>query len=114
MANSWQGKYISRSLSRRRFLAVSAAGAGAAALIACGGDEGGSKLGTSVERKPGAVLYNRDSYLWPDESSKALAGGILPDSVEVDNTSGFDPFLGASADTVATEPYEFLMRKNDG
>jgi peptide/nickel transport system substrate-binding protein len=111
---SWNTRYISRNVSRRRFLAASAAGAGAAALIACGGSDNNTALGTSVERKPGAVLYNRDAYLWPDETSKAVAGGILPDSVEVDNTSGYDPYLGASADTVATEPYEFLMRKNDG
>ena len=114
MANSWQARYASKSITRRRFLAATAAGAGAAALVACGGSDSTSKLGTSVERTPGAVLYNRDSYLWPDETSKAVAGGILNEAVEVDNTAGFDPYLGASADTVATEPYEFLMRKNDG
>ena len=110
---SWQQHYISR-VTRRRFLSGAAAGAGAAALIACGGSDDGGKLQTSIERTPGAVLYTRDSHHWPDETKSAVAGGVYPGSVDVDNTAGFDPYLGASADTVATDAYEFLLRKRRG
>jgi ABC-type transport system substrate-binding protein len=110
---SWQQHYVSR-VTRRRFLKGAAAGAGAAALIACGGNEDGSQIQSSIERTPGAVLYTRDAHQWPDETKSAATGGVYPGSVEVDNTAGFDPYLGASADTVATDAYEFLLRKRRG
>ena len=111
---SWQKHYVSRSVSRRRFIAGASAGAGAAFLIACGGSEDGGKLETSIERTPGAVLYARDGHMWPEETKSAQAGGVYPGYVSTDNTAGFDPYLGASADTVATDAYEFLLKKKRG
>ncbi|MPZ50856.1 MAG: twin-arginine translocation signal domain-containing protein [Dehalococcoidia bacterium] len=110
--NSWQARY--GPITRRRFLAGTAAGVGAAALIACGGSKEEVALKAGQERAPGAVLYTRDSHLWPDETKTAVAGGIYPGFVDTDNTAGFDPYLGASAETVSTDPYEYLLRKRRG
>src|SRR3989304_3031789 len=95
-SSPWLPTYKSR-LSRRAFLRASAAGAGAAALITCGGDGGGSgSLKKSVERTPGSVLYSRESYLWPDETKNAVAGGTFPGLRATDAQRAFDPYLGGS------------------
>lgn len=109
-APTWLPRYA-RTVTRRRFLQGSVAGASGAFLLACGGDDDGGDLAAGVKRNPGAVLYDRDYHLWPEESSNAVPGGTYADSEGVDNEQGYDIFWG-SALVTAPETYEFLIRRN--
>ena len=67
MANmrSWFPSYTNRQISRRKFLSGAAAGAGAAALIACGGGSDEPQrltIDPSGVRVPGAVVYGSDEW----------------------------------------------------
>jgi peptide/nickel transport system substrate-binding protein len=110
--------YFANRITRRRMLAVSGAAAGAAVVLACGGakDGGGATLKPSDVRKPGAVIYARDSWKLADESAGAVAGGVYPDMIADEYTAPFEP-VGASQALLQGDLnriYEYLVRLNRG
>jgi ABC-type transport system substrate-binding protein len=116
---SWQPNYIANRLSRRKFLAGAAAGAGAAALIACGGGESGD-AGTQVitvdpsgVRKPGNVVYEKDNWKLADEP-QALDGGTLRIRNDLDLTVSYDWYLANTGvvEEFNDRSYEYLTRGN--
>jgi ABC-type transport system substrate-binding protein len=116
---SWRPAYVSANITRRRFLGGAAAGAGAAALIACGGSGGdvGLKLDDSgSNRVPGTVWFARDDWKLADETQGAVDGGYHRGSVNVDQiptslnpniTAGFNNPVGGSI-------YQELLEVNRG
>ena len=78
--NYWQKGLVSR-ISRRRALAVSAAGAGAAFLAACGGSDKGS----GSKEQPASSLMNPIV----DETKDLKRGGVIKSAQPV--PLGFDP-----------------------
>jgi ABC-type transport system substrate-binding protein len=118
-SKSWLPSYIDSRITRRRFLKGTAAGAGAAALLACGGDgDGGSdlKIDTGAEsREPGTVWFAKNNFKLPDESAQAVRGGIYRDHLNADVISHWDPTPQESANAGYGAPaYEFLMHRNRG
>ena len=110
---TWQGAY--RTVSRRKFLGGTAAGLGAAALIACGGSEGGSgsiKLSSDSAREPGSVWLYSNNWKLEDETKNAVKGGIYRGSWDRDNAAGYDVMLGSPAQTpFQPHVYEYIMGK---
>jgi peptide/nickel transport system substrate-binding protein len=92
---------------------------GAAALIACGGDESSPQVLTvdpSSVRKPGAVVYYSDNWKLADESKEAVAGGIWPDNETSDLGASWDPYITTSSvnDAFNDTAYEYPFRYNRG
>jgi ABC-type transport system substrate-binding protein len=110
---AWLPGYT-RTITRRRFLAGAAAGAGAAALIACGGSGEKLALEKSIERTPGSVLYSRESYLWPDETNQAASGGTYLGVSTAANLRSYDVYIDGSQAVAGQEVYEYPMRANRG
>jgi peptide/nickel transport system substrate-binding protein len=113
---SWLPTYVRRPVSRRGFLKASAAGAGAAALIACGGSDGGSGLkfdDASNARQPGTVWRVENDWKLADETKEAVRGGIYR-GIETSDMSGhFDSIaLMGSEVPFAGHVYEQLMARN--
>jgi ABC-type transport system substrate-binding protein len=110
---SWLPNYA-RTVSRRRFIKGSAAAAGGAFLLACGGGDGagGGALQASDVRKPGAVVYDKESYKLADQTKEAVAGGVLTDAISDDFTENFDVYLSITpqADNFTDRSYEYLTR----
>jgi peptide/nickel transport system substrate-binding protein len=113
-SRSWLAQYAGRRITRRKFLGTAAAGAGAAALIACGGDEGGGnlKLSSDKAREPGSVWLYSNNWKLEDETKNAVSGGTYRGSWARDNATGYDPYLGSPAQTpFQPHVYEFIMGK---
>ena len=114
---SWRPSYVSSMITRRRFLRGAAAGAGAAALIACGGaDGGGLKLDDSGSaRQPGTVWLAKNDWRLADDSKDAVRGGIFRSYREEDLPSNLDPIPQVnSAVPSADHIYELLLARNRG
>jgi peptide/nickel transport system substrate-binding protein len=115
---SWRPAYAGSRVTRRNFLKGAAAGAGAAALIACGGGETKQTLTVSPDqvRVPGAVLYAKDNWKLADETSQAVKGGIHPGRANADINEGFSPTLMQSGPTGSflETVYEYLVAFNRG
>lgn len=112
-ANSWQPAYNTR-LTRRKFIGASAAGLGAAAIIACGGDDkGGSlKLSSDKAREPGSVWLNSNNWKLEDETKNAVAGGIFRGSWSRDAEANYDAIFNSPAQTpYQPHIYEYVMGK---
>jgi peptide/nickel transport system substrate-binding protein len=113
----WASQVARRHLTRRKFIAGAAAGAGAAALIACGGGETGTTtqriaVDPSGVRKPGNIVAEKDNWQLADE--KPVDGGTLRHRQESDLTTSFDWY---AANTGIVEEfndagYEYLTRGN--
>ena len=115
MNGRWQ-----RGLTRRRALAVGAAGSAAALLAAC---SGGGKSAEKEERAPtqqevkeafdkGEIIYEWQA---PDETAKAVPGGIYK-SYTTGEATTFDPVKSTSFTTqvLAGAVYETLLRFDSG
>jgi ABC-type transport system substrate-binding protein len=114
---SWLASYS--NVTRRRFIKGAAAGAGGAFLLACGGGSdtgGGGSLAAGDVRKPGAVIYAKDSYKIADQTKEAVAGGVLTESVNDDFTENFDVFLSITpaADNFTGIVYEYMLAETRG
>ncbi|MPZ49108.1 MAG: hypothetical protein GEU75_07390 [Dehalococcoidia bacterium] len=113
-AKSWQPTYSTR-LTRRRFLGASAAGLGAAALVACGGSDSGDgslTLSSSSAREPGSVWLYSNNWKLEDETKDAVSGGTYRGSWDRDNAAGYDVMLGSPAQTpFQPHVYEYIMGK---
>lgn len=117
-SNYWQTT-LARRISRRRMLAATGAAAGATLLVACAGGSkpGGATLVPGEVRKPGAVIFDRDSWKLQDESANAVPGGVYPDHQPMtEYTQPFDPMLATQATIHAhmSRVYEYLVRQNRG
>ena len=119
---SWRPGYLAGRMSRRQALGLGAAAGGAALYLACGGGDsaGGGGSGKLLQpgdvRKPGAIVYARDSWKWADESANAVAGGVYPDMTAGEYTQPFDPTTASQA-TIQGDMnriYEYLVRPNRG
>jgi peptide/nickel transport system substrate-binding protein len=111
---SWQPSYL--QLTRRRFLKGTVAGAGAVALIACGGGGGDSALQEGGDpRKPGSVWFSSNDWKLADESKQAVKGGIYR-SVRSDDQAGhYDAMsLPPSQAPSSAHVHEQLMGRNRG
>ena len=75
-SKSWLPSYATSLITRRRFLKGSAAGVGAAALIACGGGDGVKLEDASSAREAGAVWRATNDWTIEDETKKAVRGGV--------------------------------------
>jgi ABC-type transport system substrate-binding protein len=117
-SKSWLARYGSSPLTRRRLLKGSAAGAGAVALIACGGGSDGTGLkldDAGSAREPGSVWFARNDWRLADESKQAVPGGIYRSSLSSDLPSHLDPIPQVdSGSPTARHTYEFLMALNRG
>ncbi|HWC28666.1 MAG TPA: hypothetical protein VG845_01170, partial [Dehalococcoidia bacterium] len=117
-SRSWLPDYLGSTLPRRRLLKGMAAGAGAAALIACGGgsSESGLKLDDSAtSRQPGTVWLEKNNWRLADETKAAVRGGIYRDVRSEDVLSHWDPMSQESANAgYGAVVYEFLMHRNRG
>jgi ABC-type transport system substrate-binding protein len=114
---SWLPGYTSRQISRRKFLGGAAAGAGAAALIACGGSDGGGikfeDAGTA--RQPGKVWNAANDWKLADETKEAVKGGIYPDHMSADQAGSYDALLPAPSQVPFSDHvHESLMARNKG
>src|SRR5688500_6257619 len=91
---SWVPSYVG-SLSRRRFLKGAAAGAGAVALIACGGGgDGGSALEDLGDpRAGGSVWFKANDWKLPDETKEAVKGGVFRGATSEDQAGHFDAVM---------------------
>lgn len=111
---------FTRRFNRRRFLRSGALGAAAAAFVAaCGGDDegGGAKVQASGDYlKPGGLWYARDNWRLPDETDKAVPGGVLTEAQAFDIRNSLDIFLDFDAGntTSAGRTYEYLVARNIG
>ncbi|MPZ48032.1 MAG: twin-arginine translocation signal domain-containing protein [Dehalococcoidia bacterium] len=111
---SWLPDYRSGAITRRTFLKATVAGAGAAALIACGGDDGGPGIqfqDAASVREPGAVWRSQDSWTLADETGAAVSGGTYPGSVDEAQDEHWDP-VTVSSSTYRRHIYEQLMQRN--
>ena len=95
--------YIDSRITRRRLLKGTAAGAGAAFLIACGGGDGGSSSLQSASNalEPGAVWAAKDTWTLEDETKNAVRGGIYRGVRTGDQSGHFDFITLASSESVA-------------
>jgi ABC-type transport system substrate-binding protein len=114
---TWVAKYNSR-ISRRNLLRGSAAGLGAAAILACGGDDsGGGSLTLSSDdaRKPGTVWSAANDWKLADESKDAVRGGIYRGYIAEDEQQSYDALILAPSQSVYSgHVHEYLMAKNRG
>jgi ABC-type transport system substrate-binding protein len=112
---SWVGIYAGRSLSRRKFLAGAAAtGAGAAALIACGGSSsGGFKFeAADSARQPGKVWFATNDWKLPDETKDAVKGGVYPGVMDSEQATSYDALISAPSQVPhSTHVNEYMMAK---
>jgi ABC-type transport system substrate-binding protein len=117
-SKSWLPSYGSSLLTRRRFLKGAAAGAGAVALIACGGgsDSGSLKLDDAgTARQPGTVWFKKDDWRLADEIKQAVRGGIYRSVRTADLPSHLDPTPQVNTGVpTAYHTYELLMARNRG
>jgi ABC-type transport system substrate-binding protein len=114
-AKSWLPAYV----TRRRFIKGTAAGAGAAMLIACGGGDGGGsglKLDDSgSSRTPGTVWLDSNDWKLEDETKDAVRGGTYRTYREEELPGGLDPIPQVnSATPTADHTYELLLARNRG
>jgi peptide/nickel transport system substrate-binding protein len=114
---SWKARYA--TVSRRKFLAGTAAGiGGAAALVACGGsDGGGGSLTFSADdnRKPGTVWQRASDWQLPDETKEAVKGGIYRSYLASDQQQSYDALvLAPSQSFYSGQVHEYLMSQNRG
>ena len=111
---SWLPNY-SRAVTRRAFLRATAAGAGAATLIACGGDdEGGGGFAfqdADSVRAPGKVWRSEDSWTLADETDAAVPGGVYPGALDTAQDEHWDP-ITVSSSNYRRHIYEQLMQRN--
>jgi peptide/nickel transport system substrate-binding protein len=111
---SWQPSYL--KLTRRRFLKGTAAGAGAIALIACGGgsDEGALEQ-TGDPREAGSVWFTSNDWKLEDESKQAVKGGVYRSYREEDQAGHYDiQSIPTSQAPTAAHVYEQFMGRNRG
>ena len=101
MSRSWMPSYIDSRITRRRLLKGTAAGAGAAFLIACGGDGSSSLQSASNALEPGAVWAAKDTWKLEDETKKAVRGGIYRGVRSGDQSGHFDFITLASSESVS-------------
>src|SRR5687768_2794866 len=103
---------IFNRLTRRRFLTTVGAGAGAAALVACGGtDSGGFKFEEAASaRQPGSVWFSANDWKLEDETKQAVKGGVYPASMDSDQAGSFDALLSAPSQVpYSGHVHEYLM-----
>jgi len=118
-SKNWLPSYAERRISRRKFMAGAAAGAGAAALIACGGGSGTVErisIDPSGVRKAGNVVYAQDDWKLADETKQGVPGGVLVQRNTADLTESMDPYLASQGrgDRFTDFGYEYLMVPNRG
>jgi peptide/nickel transport system substrate-binding protein len=116
---SWIGRYTRKQISRRKFISGAAAGAGAAALIACGGGSDEPQTITidpSGVRKAGNVVYAKDNWKLADETKEGVPGGVLTRRNEQDLTESMDPLFATQGrgDRFTDFGYEYLVIPNRG
>jgi ABC-type transport system substrate-binding protein len=116
---TWLPAYSRSRITRRKFIGGAAAGVGAAALIACGGGDGGGPtiaIDPSGVRKPGNVIYDKDSWQLADETKQAVAGGTYRYQTGDDLTELMDPHLAGqgAGDEFTDQGYEYLVVDNVG
>lgn len=118
MSRSWAVTYTGRRFTRRRFLASSAAGAGAVALIACSGDSspGGSQFeDASTARQPGKVWNAANDWKLADETKEAVPGGVYRGVMPSTQAGSFDALLQAPSQVpFSGHVHEYLMGRNRG
>jgi peptide/nickel transport system substrate-binding protein len=117
-SSPWSRIAASR-LTRRRLLRGAAAGAGAAALIACGSEGGGNgalKLDDAgTARQPGTVWSATNDWKLADETKEAVRGGIYRSVMPADQAGHFDAIqLADSQKPFAVHVYEMLMSQTRG
>jgi peptide/nickel transport system substrate-binding protein len=112
-ATSWRPAYV----SRRQFLRGTAAGAGAAAIIACGGT---SSNGVAFEdaasaREPGKVWFAANDWKLEDETKQAVRGGIYRGYETEDQAGNYDA-ISQMTSLIPFSPhvYEMLMARTRG
>src|SRR5688572_15657995 len=112
---SWTPDYLG-TFTRRRFLKASAAGAGAAALIACGGGGTDTPLqDVGDPRAPGSVWFAANDWKLPDETKNAVKGGIWRGFATADQTGHFDAIMLMSSQvSISLHMKELLMGRNRG
>jgi peptide/nickel transport system substrate-binding protein len=131
-SQSWKGSYT--RMSRRRLLATAAAGTAAAGFFAaCAGEkadqtgaglngrngagtEGSSGASSGDYLKGGGIWYQRDNWTLPDESEKAVPGGVLTQAQATDIRNSLDIYLDYDGGntTSAGRTYEYLVAANSG
>jgi ABC-type transport system substrate-binding protein len=99
-------------------LATSAAGAGAAAILACSGGEGGGgslTFSTDDYRKPGTVWQRKNDWRLPEETKEAVKGGIYRSYLPSDQQQSYDALVLAPSQSVYSgHVHEYLMSKRAG
>ncbi len=116
-AKSWHPGYVNSKVSRRRFLGTALAGAGAAAVLACGrGEESDLRLDDgATARQPGTVWLSKNDWKLADETKEAVRGGIYRGYVTEDAPSHLDPMPNTSSGRpTAVHTHEMLMARNRG
>ncbi|MPZ51061.1 MAG: hypothetical protein GEU75_17480, partial [Dehalococcoidia bacterium] len=118
-APSWLSGYKRGQITRRKFLGGTAAGLGAAALIACGGSDGGGggsvSFSTNDALKPGSVWLGANDWKLPDETKDAVRGGIYRSYIAEDEQQSYDALiLAPSQSAFSGHVHEYLMAKNRG
>jgi ABC-type transport system substrate-binding protein len=114
---TWLGSY--NRVTRRRLLKTSAAGLGAAAILACGGDsDGGGGLkfdDAGNSRKPGTVWNAANDWKLEDETKDAVKGGTYRGVLDADQAGSYDALILAPSQVPFSDHvHEYLMGKNRG
>jgi ABC-type transport system substrate-binding protein len=110
---SFRPHYV--TVSRRRFLKGTAAGATAAAILACGGDGGGGSQfeNAANSRQPGKVWFTANDWKLQDETKEALMGGIYRSFRTEDQAGSYDAITTPPSQVpYSGHVHEYLMGRN--